>query len=752
MKSKLSVFLFCLLVFLLSLNNSMASDKKEGVYVLEEIIVTGELVRPTRQTGDSLYTGTAITREGIELQGTPAKSSVYNALDILPGLNVEGEDPYGLSGKDIRIRGAKGYYNGMTVEGIPNYGIMPIGARDDIYDMENMKSVSLYKGASPADLGSGSGNRGGSVELQLRRPQDKAGAEISQSLGSDHFSRTFLRLDSGRLSTNTSIFGSYSYTVSDKWKGEGELGPRDHVNLGLNQKLSDVVNVDLFYNFNEIERHFFKGLNYEQASDINDNQNFRHDYNKKLTLNPKEDINYYDYNRGKFINRDFMSIIDVNLSDTFNFTLKPYYSSESATYQEGQEGFPVVGYTEPKKPGVLDKIRDLERYGIIPEMRFDNSGLGITAGYWFESHDLEKYVKRNVTTAGGLEYNGYMYYSENDGHGKIHSPYAKLSYQLSRFDFQAGLKFFYYEEPGSTGYISDQSLKLTKDPDITLSKMDYNELLPTVGLGYKINNNADMYINYGKNYMRPYAYVPITNLYVNMRKAFKSANMTLQDIFDDWEMETSDNFDFSVRYKNKYFSVAPVFFYSKHNSLLVSIDDPRVINPKNNMPVSYYQNVGDATAYGFELELNFHPTKNLIAYFNPSYTNMSFDNDFERGGASLKIKGNQIPDTPEWIIKSGLIYTIDNFEISPTFKWVDSRYGDALNSEKVDAYAVVDLHFGYTANYSPWLLSEMKFGLELNNLFDERYVGSIVADDTGTGATYYAAPPFTAVFTVSGKF
>ena len=45
----------------------------------------------------------------------------------------------------------------MTVEGVPNYGIMPIGAREDIYDMENMESVSLYKGASPADLGTGSG-------------------------------------------------------------------------------------------------------------------------------------------------------------------------------------------------------------------------------------------------------------------------------------------------------------------------------------------------------------------------------------------------------------------------------------------------------------------------------------------------------------------------------------------------------------------------------------------------------------------
>jgi iron complex outermembrane receptor protein len=717
---------------------------------LEDITVTGELIRPTKQTGDSLYTGTSVTKKGIELLGTPAKTSVYNALDILPGLNVESKDPYGLSGKDMRIRGAKGYYIGMTVEGIPNYGIMPIGAREDIYDMENMESVSLYKGASPADLGTGSGNRGGSIELQLRRPEDKAGIEVSQSFGSKDFIRTFLRIDSGKLPSKTKLFGSYSSTDADKWKGKGDLGPRDHVTLGLNQEFSDRVNIDLFYNFNESERHFFKSLNYEQADHIKDY--FYHHYNDELTSDPMKDINYYDYNRGKFINRDFMSIININIPEKFNLSLKPYYSSEDANFREGKKGFPVVGYTQPKKPGVLNKIRDLKRYGLIPEINFDISDFEITAGYWFESHDLEKYVKRYVTTPAGLEYNGYMYYAKNDGHGQIHSPYAKVSYELNKFKLQGGLKYFYYEEPASTGYITDATtLELKEDPDISLSETDYDAVLPTFGIGYEFNKNIEMYLNYGRNYMRPYAYVPTTNLYAMNKKAFKNANMTLQDIFDGWEMETSDNFDLGFRYSRKYFSIAPVFFYSKHNNLLVSIDDPRVINPTNNKPVSYYQNVGDATAYGSELELNFYPSKNVIVYFNPSYTDMSFDDDLKRGDKIVKIEGNQIPDTPKWIIKSGLIYTINNVEISPTLKWIDSRYGDALNKERIDDYAVVDLNLRYTIN-DFWRLREAKVGLELSNLFDKKYVGAIIGSDTGTGAEYYAAPPFTAILTVSGKF
>jgi len=86
MKKKLLVIVICYVVFFSSAKDLMAGDEKSDVYVLEDITVTGELISPTRQTGDSLYTGTSVTKKGIELLGTPGKTSVYNALDILPGI------------------------------------------------------------------------------------------------------------------------------------------------------------------------------------------------------------------------------------------------------------------------------------------------------------------------------------------------------------------------------------------------------------------------------------------------------------------------------------------------------------------------------------------------------------------------------------------------------------------------------------------------------------------------------------------
>jgi iron complex outermembrane receptor protein len=732
----IAAFIFSLILA----TNSMAGDEDEKVYSLGTITVQDRLILPIKQTGDSLYTGSSVTKKGMELIGTPAETSIYNTLSILPGTNVESLDPYGLSHSYTRVRGLKDRYIGMTVEGVPNYGIMSIGAREHIYDTQNIKSVSLYKGASPADLGTGSGNRGGAIELELRRPEDKIGAEISQSFGSDNFMRTFLRVDSGKLPTKTKFFASYSYSKADKWKGEGELGPRDHVTLGLGQEFGDKVNCDIFFNFNEIERHSFQSLTYEEARDI-DNY-YDKSFISELTSDPNKNKDYYDYNREKFINRDLMAIIDVAVSENTNLSLKPYYSSEDAS-TKGKAQF-MMG--SEKTPGIVDKIKDLERYGIIPELSFDFSAYTVTAGYWFESHNLEKYMKKYFTTDSGLDYKGYAYYAKNDGDGKIHSPYAKISGGLDRFKFQAGLKYFYYEEPASTGYKPDLS---AEDPDISLKAVDYDEFLPTAGIGWEFNKNSEAYLNYGRNYMRPYAYVPVTTNYTKYRSAFKAANMTLQDILDKWEMETSDNFDISFRYHRKSFSIAPVAFYSKHHDLLVSIDDQDVIS--NGKPVSYHQNVGDATSYGFELETSFCPSKNLIVYFNPSYTDMSFDDNFETKGGVLKIKGNQLPDTPKWVIKSGLIYTISDFEISPIVRWVDKRYGDATNKEEVDDYIIVDLGIKYSKE-DFWWLRHASIGLELKNLFDEKYVGAIYATDTGTGADYYAGSPFTVICGISGKF
>ncbi|MBN2809503.1 MAG: TonB-dependent receptor [Deltaproteobacteria bacterium] len=703
---------------------------------LEQITVEAQPINPTRQEGDLLYTGSEITPEGLELAGLGGLSSVYQAFSILPGLNPELTDPTGIGGTEMRLRGIKSLFTGLTVEGLPNYGIMSVGPRDYLYDLENMSALKLYRGATPTALSSGTGNRGGTIALNFARPSDDFGLQLEQSLGSNALSRSFFRLDSGSLPSLTKFFISASHTEADKWKGAGEIGGRNHLTLGLSQKISETLDAELFYNDNNEEQDLYQGLNYNQARHISSHAD--DDYLEELTGTPA-DVNYYKYHHSRAENHDLMTIINYRPAEGHCFSLKPYYSTEDKKWLDG----------------AADKYVEAERYGAKLEYVGNWAGTLISTGYWYENHDLEKYVRKNKIDNLGRNYAGWAYLAENRGSGQIHTPYLQLGRQFGPFSGQVGIKYFSYKEPASIAYLSNKSTPATynqaladnlgEDPAMSLKAMRFQKWLPSISLGCQASPDLDFYLNYGRNFMRPYAYVPLASIYSSNRAKFLAADLTLQDIYDGWKLETSDNFDLGCRWQQRWFSLAPTLFYARHHDLLFVAYDERV-------GLNYHQNIGDATIYGAELECNLYATDNLMFYINPSYTRATFDDDLVSGGQRLATDGNDLPDTPRWLVKAGLIYKYKNLSIAPSLKYVDQRYGDIANQEKVDAYTVVNLNLGYKLQ-NFYFLREAGIDLEFSNLLDKKYVGSIRADDDGFKASqYYAGIPLTTVCKFSGKF
>jgi len=727
-----------LIFLLLGVNLCLADSeiRPKTATKLEQITVTAQPISPTKQEGDLLYTGSEITPAGLKLAGIGGLSSVYQAFSILPGLNPELTDPTGIGGAEMRLRGIKTMFTGLTVEGIPNYGIMGVGPRDYIYDLENMAAIKLYRGATPAALSSGTGNRGGTIDLSYARPTDDFALQLEQSLGPDSLTRSFFRLDSGTLPSQTKFFLSGSYTKADKWKGAGEVGGRDHITLGVSQKFSDNLDAELFYNYNDVEQDLYKGLDYDQARHIS--HHHKDDYLEELTGTPA-DVDYYKFHHTKCENHDVTSIINYRPNDNHSFSLKPYYSSEDKKWLDGG----------------ADKYVEAERFGAKFEYVGDWAGTLISAGYWYENPDLEKYIRKNKINDQGRNYAGWAYLAENRGDGHIHTPYFQLGRKFGPFSCQAGIKYFSYHEAASRAYLTNKSTpysyhkalhnNLGIDSEMSLKAMNYQKWLPSLSLGYQVSPALEFYLNYGRNYMRPYAYVPIAMIYSQNRSKFQAAGLSLQNLFDKWKLETSDNYDFGCRFQQRWFSLAPTIFYARHHDLLFVAYDERV-------GVNYHQNVGDATIWGTELECNLYPTDNLIFFFNPSYTKATFDDNLNSKGQRLKTDDNDLPDTPRWLVKTGLIYHYKGFSISPCLKYVDKRYGDIENQEKIENYTTVDLTAGYRMK-NLWFLKEASIEIEFTNIFDKKYVGAIKADDDGFQASqYYAGVPFTTVCKVSGKF
>lgn len=180
---------------------SMAAAAQDDAMLQTTEVTAPKLIVPTRQANETVYTGTAVTSEGIERQGRKAETSVHNAIDMLPGVNTESPDATGLTAEtsNMRVRGMRSSGGTLSVEGIPNWGGNPIGARDYIYDLQNFNDVSVYKGATPGDIGSGVGTRGGSIVLRPKWPGERFAGSVGLSVGSDRYRRLFARIESGKL-------------------------------------------------------------------------------------------------------------------------------------------------------------------------------------------------------------------------------------------------------------------------------------------------------------------------------------------------------------------------------------------------------------------------------------------------------------------------------------------------------------------------------------------------------------------------
>lgn len=388
----------------------MAAETKEEndftghTTILEDVLVVEKkIVTPAVQAGETVYTGEKITSKGMEIQGAKAATTVTGALGLVPGINVESADSNGLGAEmnSMRIRGVRGNFGSLTVEGIPNYGGNPIGPRDYIYDMENFESVSVYKGAVPGNLGTGVGSRGGAIEIKPAWAKEIPGLKFQQWLGSNKYLRSFLHCDSGTIfDTDTALSASGSYSNADKWRGPGDLGPRKNVNLNLVSSYIKKLDIKFWLNHNDLEQHLYKPLTFEETLDIN--KNFRNDYNGELLGSPGTDKDYFDYNRGRYRNNDLFLYMKFKPIDNLFVNIKPYYSREDTEILQGVSSAGGM---------VMKRNRDIERTGFIFEIATDSEILKTVAGYHFEKYDMDISTQKNAIQESGLAYRGYGMYA-----------------------------------------------------------------------------------------------------------------------------------------------------------------------------------------------------------------------------------------------------------------------------------------------------------------------------------------------------
>ncbi len=724
-KLKITLFL------LLSLFVCKESHAETETVTLPTVVVEDQMESATTvQPPDSaIGTREKIKKATIDIQGGAEQISPYKAISMQPGVDIRSKDAFGLE-VSHRIRGKSNRNIGETIEGLPIKGIGPGVGLSTMIDLENIESISLTKGAVPADSGFGYGSENGMVDMNIRRPLDEYHGALKQVFGSENFSRSYVRLDTGNVGDVAKAFFSGSYTNADKWKGKGQ-SPDDRKNLafGISSPSDHTVEWELYGVYNEDNKHSYRGLTYEQTRNLSRYKDY--DYNASLTGDSSEDINYYDYNRQHFETYTFFGKLKTPVTDQSGISFRPYYLND--------EGYSYSGGNRR----VIDWLVEHDTYGAVLEYSHAiNSGM-LKAGYWYQEDEPPgPPTSRKNRSTDGLEFLSWERLIKATNH-KFSSPFVTAEKTFGATTLNAGLKYLWLTSPNLTSYDTtgipdvsyEDALSMDTEVNLYLRGKTYELFLPNIGAIQQLSDTTSLRASYGKTYDTPQYSLGSQVI------SFKNRGLTDQQIQALWgsiEPEMSDNFDLGLNYTRGKGFIASTLFYSLVKHVGGSFYDP-------DLDFSYSRNTAEARSYGLEVAAGYAFTPNLDAGLSATYNRYEFTSDIEAaGGSIIRSKDHQIPDVPEFMANLSVNWKIKDLVVSPTVRYLGKRYADVENKYSVDEYFLVDL--ALSKRFSITQKQSLTLAASVTNLLDEDYISIISAADTSLGRdtpTYYIGAPRT---------
>ncbi len=725
-------------------------------YGIERIVVTDMLDDNDAMISDGKLSGSNQTfaSKSIATLSTQANMNPYSIIAYSPSVNFTPVDQAGSNEPSyhdpIRIRGKSqsgpgGVYliDGMPISSNP-------GGGKQLIDMENVASIDLLKGYLSVDKNLGFSSLIGKVDMNLRGAKNTMGGQLFQGFGSDRFLRSFLRFDTGNIA-DVASFGSFSRLSSSKTKGEGEL-ERLNGTIGLAYTPNSAFQAKITAIHNYDNHHNYYNLSFAEANDLG--ANFGKDY-AAARPNGSNDVDYYDWNKQNFKTTAAMGEVTYRPTSEGIFTLKPYYKNDEGSYWFSKFD------ANASKQRVMNWRIDHDLYGATAAYDHTFSeALKAKIGYWYHKQlppgPPSDQVKYKVVD-GNLVFDGYAVLADNDYH-VLQSPFVQVSGAIECFNYVAGAQYQSFKLGSLKSHTANSSASTSSDYDtaVTATAVDpwasvtsktFNTLIPSLYLGYAFTSDTTGYVDYSRTYGFDVNLFPT---YVSNRSSFVAKNVTLQQLWDTLDLELSDNIDLGVKTTVGAMTLNPSLFVSLVRNKQANIYDPTYA-------INYPANVGDALGYGAEFSAYGPISEELELLLGLSYNRYQFTQNFRSSpSAIVETDGKQLPDAPKYMAKAALSYHVGAWTLTPSVRYSSSRWGDVANTQKIDAYTLVDIDLAYRMTQFMGSRNAL-FRLSATNLTDEKYISTINAADnflaaTGTASTYQTGAPLGVYGSIDLKF
>ncbi len=746
---------------------AQVEDAEEAVEI-DEIVTVGE-----KLTYANNFTNESMVDQQSSL------TSVLAVIDNLPGVLINEGDPFGADdwSTSINIRGFQTDLGqqqiGMTIDGIANgnsnYGG---GAKANRYiDTENLGVVSVAQGTS--DITSRSNEAlGGTINFTTIDPTEEHTVLTSLTLGEFEAQKFFVRLNTGEIFDNTYAWISVSSQESSDWMDQAAQNTRDHFAAKVKSYQGNVEitgyfayddthedNYQRIYGLGQfaqndewdqltdtwsgipyIDQAFRRGwstlreniFGYLQADwEISDNSSlsanvYYHDnegrgdwvppYIVEVTDdgagNPNSELLPQTVSGGPFLGQIFFV-------DPAGVALAPAdgcVSSLTFPYGGGGPQYDPACYPDNAIPVGSYRHTHYEKqrlgfnldYEWMTEIAgFDNT---VRAGFWYEDYDRAEYRDwhKIIDSRSSFRFDQTPYWIQYDREFPVET---MMYYLQNEIDFgnaivTAGVKQFNVDVAKNDLFNSSNNLEISSDSDALLS----------IGVVVPFANSYEFFAGYSENFA-----------------AIKDVVLERDDTDLRFvEPETADNLDLGVRVFLDNLTASITYYDIQFDNRIIFISNETVDGIDFlESAAGGYRNQGGIESSGFEVSVDYSLNDEWSIFSSLTLNDSEF--------TDAELAGNTVLGTAETMAVVSLDWQGDSSRAGISAKHVGDRPLNSANTAEVDAYNVVDLYLGTTRNLGD---TSLDIRLTINNLLDERYLGTIAEGAAWIGAPRTAAINF----------
>lgn len=389
-------------------SSSSALAQSTGTQEVEKITVTGErsgkggvIVKEQRPKSRSTVTG-----EYIDSQA--GGQSMFQSINLLPGVVFTNSDPYGSSGGATRLRGFDRARIALTLDGIPlndtgNYDIFS----NQMVDPEYLSRVTVNTGTTDVDSPTASAT-GGTINIVTRKPYKDMTLSVNGGAGSWDYNRFAAVFDTGEY-RGVSAFAGISFQEYDKFKGPGKL-EKTQGNARIYQVIGENSFISVIGHYNENRNNFYRTLSF---ADMNTNGRWYDNFatctrdaadngiadndgaspnagGTENILNPSSCTNYFNLRINPSNTGNIRAQANLQLTDTVRVTIDPSWQYVKAN----GGGTNTVSETDTRLGAGLSLNADadtLDTVRLYTPNNTNTSRYGVTSSVIWEPSDTDTF-------------------------------------------------------------------------------------------------------------------------------------------------------------------------------------------------------------------------------------------------------------------------------------------------------------------------------------------------------------------------